>query len=211
MSKPKKKPAAKPRTPSPITMSKPDVTLKLDLAAGQSPREGFEGVDIWPQSKHVVNLMQYPWPFEDNSVDELHCSHFAEHIPMIFVDDTGAEVSMGMEGAKEAMFKFFDECHRILRPEGWMTVIVPCARSNRGFQDPTHRRFFVAESFLYLSKQWRDINKLDHYNVACDFGIDVVPIIPTELAVLSPEVQHRRFNGEWNTVLDWQAKLKAIK
>ena len=62
--------------------------LKLDLGAGQSPREGFEGVDLnAPNPAHRVDLFSYPMPWEDSSVDELHCSHFIEHLPATTTPD----------------------------------------------------------------------------------------------------------------------------
>lgn len=194
----------------------PEPTLKLDLACGQTPREGFEGVDLWCEAKHKVNLQKYPWPFETSSVAEIHCSHYVEHIPMEYVDASGNVTNS--ELGQDALFRFFDEVHRILKPGGWATIIVPNARSNRGFQDPTHRRFFVAETFLYLFADWRKVNKLDHYNVKCNFagdpngqGADIVPIILAEHNAWSQEVQNRRFTHEWNTIMDWQARLRAIK
>jgi hypothetical protein len=203
------------------TLAAPAITRKLDLACGQSPAEGFEGVDIYPKAQHVVDLMTYPWPFEDNSVAELRCSHFVEHIPMIFVDDEGREVPMGwghtlpsgsVVCGKDALFKFFDECYRILVPDGWMEVIVPSARSNRAFQDPTHRRFIVEHTFAYLDAEWRRGNRLDHYNVDCDFVANVNWTIgdPT-LNVRAPEVQQLHFNHYWNTTMDFVAKMKCRK
>jgi predicted SAM-dependent methyltransferase len=189
----------------PVQIANPDVTRKLDLACGQSPREGFEGVDIWPGAKHVVDLQQYPWPFKDNSVLEIASSHYLEHVPMYPLR------ALPDGSTQDQLFAFFDECYRILVPDGWATIIVPNARSNGAFQDPTHRRFIVAETFLYLAKQWREMNKLDHYNVKCDFGIDVQPIIPAEYGTWHAEVQQKRFNHEWNTVISWQARLKALK
>ena len=199
-----------PQTP---VLEKPAITLKLDLACGQNIREGFEGVDMptTPGIAHGVDLMRFPWPWADSSVFELHSSHFVEHLPMEFVDSHGNYVPAGTPGAKDLLFAFFDECHRILIPGGWMQVIVPCVRNNRAFQDPTHRRFLPAETFLYLAKAWRDINKLDHYNVRCDFEISVNPTIPVELSAMTDEVQARRMNHDWNTVIDLHAKLKAIK
>src|SRR3990167_9114992 len=73
------------------------LVIKLDLAAGQSPREGFEGVDYveTPQTKHHVNLLQFPWPWDSNSIDELHCSHFIEHIPMAYtIKEDGVTTSI---------------------------------------------------------------------------------------------------------------------
>jgi predicted SAM-dependent methyltransferase len=198
-------------TPAPImpTLAGPVITRKLDLAGGQNPREGFECVDRWSGAQHVVNLFKFPWPFEDSSVAELNCSHFLEHIPMIEVDHDGNPVPYG-EGV-DLMFRFFDECHRIIVPDGWMTCVVPNGRSNRGFQDPTHRRFFVAETFLYLAAEWRKMNKLDHYGVKSDWAVNAVPTVPNEFNALAPEVQQRRMNHEWNVVIDWVAQLRAIK
>jgi hypothetical protein len=200
-----------------LELAKPTTEIKLDLAAGQSPREGFEGVDIWSGAKHVVDLWRFPWPFEDESVSELHCSHHAEHIPSrdveerdIRADPTVSKDTYHQFLGKDMFFAFFDECYRILKPEGWMTVIVPALRSNRAFQDPTHRRFIPAETFLYLSAEWRKVNKLDHYRVQCNFACDVNPTIPSELALRSPEVQGRMMNENWNCVFDFHAKLKKL-
>lgn len=196
-------------------LTAPSPTLKLDLACGQSCAAGFEGVDLpgVPGVKHAVNLFKFPWPWADNSVLELRCSHFIEHLPMIEVDEFGNQVPFG-EG-QDLFFRFFDECHRILVPDGWIEIITPCCRSNRAFQDPTHRRFFPAEAFFYLFKPWRDINKLDHYKVRCNFDGPVNPGVFVEINSLiqarTDEVKNEMMNHRWNVVGDWHAKLKAIK
>jgi cyclopropane fatty-acyl-phospholipid synthase-like methyltransferase len=112
---------------------------------------------------------------------------------------------------KDLLFAFFDECYRILKPKGVMTVICPNARSNRAFQDPTHRRFIVAETFLYFNKEWRVMNKLDHYHVKCDFSTKVVPIVTPEVQKCEPQEQSRLIHHYWNFVLDWQAVMVATK
>jgi len=197
----------------------PTRELKLDLACGQSCREGFEGVDLFADAKHRVNLLQFPWPWADNSVDELHCSHFVEHIPMVYVSPEGEvrHVPRSPED-RDLFFAFFDECWRILKPGGLMTVIVPALRSNRAFQDPTHRRFLPSEAFLYLNREWRVFNRLDHYRTSCDFvaavgagGPQVDGNVPMEEGLRAPEVQAARFNTLWNTVLDWCVRMRASK
>lgn len=212
----------KPATPTPVEMAvaKP---LLLDLAAGQNPREGYEGVDIWPGAKHCVNLWKFPWPWADNSVDGLHCSHHIEHIPCREVEERDILVDPKKDGieawetaqkewvGRDMFLSFFDECWRILKPGGKMSVICPCARNNRAFQDPTHRRFIVAETFLYLNENFRKTNKLDHYRVKCDFNVQADPVVLTEMSLLHPEAQQRRFNESWNTIIDWSANLVAIK
>ena len=56
--------------------------VKLDLGCGKHKKEGFIGVD---QAKVegvdvVHDLKKTPWPWKANSVDEIHCSHFLEHL-----------------------------------------------------------------------------------------------------------------------------------
>lgn len=187
--------------------------IKLDLACGQSCREGYEGVDRWEGAKHQLDLLKFPWPWKDSSVEALHSSHFVEHIPH-------------GDGPKDLFFSFFDECWRILKPGATMEVITPCARNNRAFQDPTHRRFIVAESFLYLNRDWRKANKLDHYSVLCDFDVNVDPALSVdangkswmddpEVALRSDAVKNQilneRFNHQWNRIADWSARLRARK
>lgn len=188
--------------------------IKLDLACGAKPKDGFTGVDMFhPNAEVKLNLLQFPWPWKDDEVAEIYCSHFIEHIPMVYVEPDGlpgntifSQVPIGPNW-RDLFERFFDECWRILHPEGVMTVICPTARSNRGFQDPTHRRFIVAETFLYLAKAWRDANELGHYSGSCDFNVVVEPIVPAELGLLHPEAAARKMNNEWNWCLDWKATL----
>ena len=190
--------------------------LKLDLAGGQNVREGFEGVDVWEGSKHVVDLMKFPWPWKDGEAEELHCSHFIEHIPCRTIEErdivpgTDPELAKKLVG-KDMFLAFFDECWRVLGHGGKMSVICPCARNNRAFQDPTHRRFIVAETFLYLNEGFRKGNKLDHYRVICNFDVRCDPVVLAEMTLLHPDAQQRRFNESWNTILDWSANLTAVK
>lgn len=187
--------------PQPVVIAKVEQPLKLDLGCGQSPKEGFEGVDIGGDvAKYKQDLLKFPWQWEASSVDELHTSHFIEHIPM-GVDDTG----------KDLFFAFFDECHRILKPKGTMTVIWPALQSVRAFQDPTHRRFIPAESMLYLSAEWRKLNKLDHYRVSCDFAVNVNPTVQQAEALRHPTVGSNRMRELWNVAVDFHAVLTALK
>lgn len=193
----------------------PSTLVRLDLACGQSCKEGFQGVDIAPCKgvDHVVNLWTFPWPWETSSVDEINCSHHVEHIPMVYVASDGKThrpVPADYHD-RDLFMAFFDEAWRILKPGGKMFVQVPTARSNRGYQDPTHRRFLVAESFLYLSKAWRDANRLDHYGVSCDFDVHVEPVTSPEEELWHETVQAKRHNHYWNIVHDWRATLTASK
>lgn len=138
--------------------------MKLDLGCGQNRREGFTGVDIatLPTVDVVHDLRILPWPFDSETIEEIWCSHFVEHL-------TGQE-RMG----------FMNELGRILLRGSKATIITPYWSSMRAVQDPTHQWPPLCEmSFLYFNKEWRTQNRLDHYPLTCDFdftyGYDIAP------------------------------------
>jgi predicted SAM-dependent methyltransferase len=193
-------------------------SLKLDLGCGQNPKEGFEGVDLYgDKAKHRVDLFKFPWPLASDSVDEIHCSHFLEHVPAREVEErdfapphAGTQPPAYGYLGQDMLFAFMDECYRILKVDGWMQIIVPSGRSNRAFWDPTHRRFFMQETFLYFNADWRKQNGLHHYRVKAHFGLDVNHSLPQEETMRSPEAQATRFLHYWNVTVDWIAKLKKL-
>ena len=198
-----------------VTLAPRRLGLKLDLGCGETPRNGFEGVDLYAsKAKWKQNLLEFPWPWGDEQVAEIHCSHFIEHIPMAFVDSEGEISIMPKEDSTDLLVKFFDECHRILVPGGKMICQWPCNRNDRAFQDPSHRRFIPPMIVGYLNKRWRDMNGLGHYLGSCNFTdgngniAAVIPIgINPEFEYFSQEASGRRMLESWNTVGDWQATL----
>jgi hypothetical protein len=186
--------------------------LKLDLGCGLNPKEGFEGVDLYgDKAIHKMDLFRFPWNFKDNSVDEIHASHLLEHVPAREVEERDLVSAAGKSFlGQDMLFAFMDECYRIMKPDAWMNVVVPSGRSNRAFWDPTHRRFFMQETFLYFAHEWRKMNGLHHYRVKCNFGVDVTHSMPQEESLRSAEVQSQRFLTLWNCTVDWLAKLKKL-
>ena len=135
--------------------------VKVNLACVQTRADGFLGIDkVKTDATDIVHdLEEYPWPFENNSVDEIACSHYVEHT--------------------KDLIKFMDEICRILKSpytnnkgeeiKSKATIIAPYYSSIRCWQDPTHIRAISEYSFLYFNKKWRTDNKLDHYGIQSDF------------------------------------------
>lgn len=132
-----------------VGIMKQQEIIKLDLGAGVNKKEGFTGVDISGVSDVQFDLNKPKWPWKNNSVEEIHASHFVEHV--------------------DSLINFFNECHRILRPGAIMGVIAPYYSSVRCWQDPTHKWAISEHSFLYYNKEWRDNNGLGHYPITADF------------------------------------------
>lgn len=201
MSEPALKVVDDPEAPQPVVIATVEQPIKLDLGCGQNPREGFEGVDIGGDvAKYKQDLLKFPWQWATSSVDEINCSHFIEHIPQAN-DETG----------KNLFFAFFDECYRVLKPKGTMSCCWPALQSVRAFQDPTHTRYVPAETMLYLSDEWRELNKLDHYRVDCNFAVSVNPTVQQAETLRHPVVGTNRMREMWNVAVDFHAVLTAIK
>lgn len=116
--------------------------MRLDLGCGKNKREGFIGVDsIQFDGVDIVQDLKEKWQWEDDSVEEIHASHFLEHF------DSFERIHI------------LNESYRVLKPGGKMTIITPHWASCRAYGDPTHKWPPVSEfGWYYLSKQWRDGN-----------------------------------------------------
>ena len=179
------------------------IEVKIDLACGNSKKEGFLGVDIvkTDSTDMIFSLQEYPWPIESDSVDEINCSHYVEHIPHDIKNPNDS---------RDGFIQFFDELYRIMKPGGKAIITTPYYTSMRAFQDPTHQRFIGEASFYYVNKEWRDINKLSHYGINCNFDARFSYYITNELTLKSEEVRNHAFKHDWNSVDDIMVELKKI-
>jgi hypothetical protein len=117
--------------------------IKLDIGCGPNPKEGYIGCDIIPfnESVKVFHAGRDTWPFEDESVEEVHASHFLEHLT-------------NLNEAWERTH-FFNEANRVLVKSGKISLVFPHWASQRYYGDPTHKEPFSEFGFYYLDKEWR--------------------------------------------------------
>jgi len=74
---------------------------------------------------HDLNIL--PWPWADNSFDQIVASAVFEHL----------EIDMVVT---------LNECHRLLRPDGVLWLKLPLWDADRAHDDPTHRWYFTVRS-----------------------------------------------------------------
>lgn len=166
--------------------------IKLDIACGQSKREGFVGIDMTPLPgvDIVHDLEKFPWPFESASVEEVFCSHYVEHT--------------------SDLIAFMEELHRIMTPGGQAVIVAPYYSSMRAIQDPTHKRSICEATFLYFNAGWRKDQKLDHYPITCDFNFSFGYAMTQDWAARSDEARTFAIRHYWNVVSDIQVTLTKI-
>jgi hypothetical protein len=182
--------------------------LRLDLACGEKAAPGFTGVDLYAPGMQKVDLTKFPWPWAAGSVVEARCSHYVEHLPMVYVEPDGSYSHVPSAQGVDLFLRFFNELYRVMAPGAQAAIVVPALQSPRAFQDPTHRRFLCAESFAYLSKGFRSGNGLEHYlHATCDFEVFCVPSVLEAEQVRAAEVQALRLRTLWGVAYDWHVKL----
>ena len=175
--------------------------IRLDIGCGKNKKPGFTGVDsIAFDGVDVVCDVRGKWQWEDSSVDEVHCSHFLEHLEQV------------------ERVHFYNELYRVLKPGAKATIVVPHWASNRAYGDPSHKWPAVSEmSFYYLSKDWRAVNAphTDSANVdwgfLCDFDATWGYSLHGDLLVRSQEYQQHALQWWKESAQDLIATLTAKK
>jgi SAM-dependent methyltransferase len=166
--------------------------LRLDLACGNNKRRRFIGVDLakdGTQADVEHDLENYPWPFGDNTVDEVFCSHFIEHV--------------------SDMIAFMNELWRVMKPGGTLQFIAPYYTSVRASQDPTHKRFISEETFYYFDREWRAANRLGHYPICCDFKVELIEhSLNPDYSDQSAEVIAHAARHFWNVIDEISVTLR---
>lgn len=118
--------------------------MKLNLGCGHRKLDGWRNVDRVPACApdEVVDLERLPWPWADDSVEEVLLSHVLEHL------GAAADVYLGI----------MKELYRVCRPGARITIIVPHPRSDHFLWDPTHVRPITVEGLQMfnqeLNRQW---------------------------------------------------------
>jgi SAM-dependent methyltransferase len=121
---------------------------RLHLGCGHEILSGWVNHDIAPLPgvDIVHDLDQYPWPFEDESFDQVRLYHVLEHL---------AEPMRAIE-----------ELHRITKPGGLVEVRVPYWNSQDWASDPTHKSRFNEYTFDFFDPSRRHGRTRPYYSKA---------------------------------------------
>lgn len=113
-------------------MCKTSMEKVLDVGCGSRKVLGSTGIDQFPLSgvDVVHELNSIPWPLESNSFDRIVFSHSISHL-----SDISATII---------------ECHRLLKPGGFIEIVAPHYASDNFNTDPTHKVHLGARSMNYF-------------------------------------------------------------
>ena len=121
---------------------------KLNIGAGKDIIEGYLNHDIVNLNgiDAVHDLNKYPWPWDDNSFNEILAMDILEHL-----DD---------------FVRAMEELHRILEPGGTVVIRVPYWNHSCAYIDPTHKRSFHEHTFHFFNVESHYYKHRDYYSKA---------------------------------------------
>ena len=122
---------------------------KLNIGAGFQIIEGFTNIDcvqcVDNDGKEYTDVIcdveKERLPFEDNSIDEIACYEFLEH--MSHERDNPDKL--------DALIWVMNEMWRVLKPDGILKGKCPHEGGENAFADPTHQRVILAATFDYFT------------------------------------------------------------
>lgn len=117
----------------------PDV-VRLHLGCGRNIKEGYVNVDILELDPRavVLDLLEFPWPWADETVDEIVMEHTFEHF------DAAQRVDV------------INEMYRVMKPNAKAVITCPFWGSSRAYGDPTHLWPPICEwTWIYFDENWR--------------------------------------------------------
>ncbi len=164
-------------------------SLKLNLGCGVNRIEGFTNVDKFGELGAIDerhDLEVFPWPWADNSVDEVVLNHVLEHL------GASADVFIGI----------LKELYRVCAPGAVVRIAVPHPRHDDFLGDPTHVRVVTEQVLSLFSRKncekWRAAGAANS-PLALYHGVDF-EIVGTRMILAAPYAEQFE-KGTINTSL----------
>ena len=142
--------------------------VRLQLGCGNDPKQGWINHDLMPlpDIDVVHDLNERPWPWADNTIDEIWAKDVLEHLP----DTLGT----------------MEELYRITKPGASVYIAVPYWNSWEAITDPTHVRQFNEFTFNFFDPTKSQCQERPYYSSArfiidrLGFGVQLTPYLHTE-------------------------------
>jgi hypothetical protein len=185
--------------------------MRLNLGCGFDIKEGYVNVDmdLHKGVDLLWDLENFPYPWDDDSVEEIRMHHILEHLGQ----------------TPDQYYRIWKEIYRICKKDAEIHIVVPHPRHADFLGDPSHVRPITPDGLQLLSKRnckhWHEIGaantKLAEY-LNVDFEIIKADIglekrwdkLFDEKKITTDDLQFA-IESYNNVIKQWAFVLKVIK
>ncbi len=126
---------------------------RLDLGGGLAPAPNHVNIDLIPQADIVWDLNK-GLPMKQlahlkGKVEGIRCNQVIEHL--------------------DTIIPLMNDCYEIMKDGALMEISTPKGGTDPFWQDPTHKKGYVRESFLYFCKDSPFKNEQGKYGITARF------------------------------------------
>jgi hypothetical protein len=182
--------------------------LKLNLGCGYTKRgDDWTNVDHNPAMEPDVclDLEKLPWPWRDDSVDEMQAIHSLEHLGQM----------------RDVFTGIIKEAYRVMKAGALWTIVVPDPCHDAYFGDWTHVRPIVPATMQLFSQKYNREsvangwpNTVGGFMLGVDFDqVSVQGILDPAWAHLGndPTKAEAMRRLHRNVVIEWHIVMQAVK
>lgn len=148
--------------------------MKLNLGCGKDIKPGYINLDIVDYGGNQIHdINRFPYPFKDNTFEEIYASHVLEHL--------------------DNFNKTITELYRIAKPNCVIIVFAPFFLNTKYFGDPDHNIPFSIRTFdnyeyignrkLKFYEKWK-LNHRTNYESGAKFEVLEKRFITSHFAIL---------------------------
>lgn len=125
---------------------------KVDLGGGLAPTPGHISVDIMEGADVVWDLNKgLPKDYNFGGIEGIRCHHLIEHL--------------------DTIIPLLNDCYEQMLPGAIMEISTPYAGTKQWYQDPTHKRAYIPDTFLYFVKNSPFEKEQKEYGISARFEI----------------------------------------
>lgn len=133
--------------------------VKFNLGCGNKKLDGYTNCDKFGNPDVKFDLEVFPWPVDDDYVDEILMVHVLEHLGQ----------------TKECFIGVLKELYRICKNGAEIKIIVPHYNHDNFKSDPTHVRIITPETLHLFDKSFNNEcikNGYSNSTLGLDYDLD---------------------------------------
>lgn len=132
--------------------------MRIDLGGGHAPAPNHVNIDIVPEADIIWDLnkglpknKEFKARFY-NQIEGIRCHQVLEHL--------------------QSIIPILNDCYEYMKEGSVMEISTPLAGTTQAYQDPTHIKCYVPETFLYFRENSPFQKEQNEYKITARFKVE---------------------------------------